>query len=259
MLRLGLLLSPLLLVAADPSCPLPGYAYAWGDEFEGAKLDEGRWEQHEGQRGPSMCRKQNVALRGGQLVLTGQNKGGTAYLPYSNAEVSSRRQFLYGYYEASLKVPEVRGWQTSFHAVDAEEGVRGQLEILSNDSLWPDRYRSQVSWYVPSKAMRPSSVVYTMDKQVWEAPVLSREYHVWGCEFTPEEVRIYFDGRLVGFADARPFPHFDRRIRLQVGVSSFLGSSPEAAVAEVAGHLVHKEVEGPAEACFDYVRFFARK
>ncbi|MEY4307661.1 MAG: hypothetical protein RJA95_1029, partial [Verrucomicrobiota bacterium] len=32
LLYLGLLLAPLGLSAEEPKCPLPGYAYAWGDE-----------------------------------------------------------------------------------------------------------------------------------------------------------------------------------------------------------------------------------
>ena len=256
LLCLGLLLASPLRVVAEPSCPLPGYAYVWGDEFDGVKLDEDRWEPHVGQRGPGRRLKQNVMLRDGQLVLTGRNGGGSAYLPFSTGEVSSRRLFRYGYYEARLRVPGVRGWQTLFCAADARnDGAR--LGILDNDSLWPDRYLSQLCWGDPSSL---TSTLVSLDKQV-KASGLSENFHIWGCEFTSERVRFFFEGRPVAVADVRSFQHGDLRVWLKVGVSfnpGYLGGT-EAATVEVAGHRIHAEVVSPAEASFDYVRVFVRK
>jgi len=39
----------------------------------------------------------------------------------------------------------------------------------------------------------------------------SREFHVWGCEFTPRRIDYYFDGRLVQSLDATVI-HMARRI-----------------------------------------------
>ncbi len=38
-------------------------------------------------------------------------------------------------------------------------------------------------------------------------PDLAAEFHVWGCEFTPERIDYYFDGRLVQSLDATVIPH----------------------------------------------------
>lgn len=250
---LGLLLSPLVLAADEPKCPLPGYAYAWGDEFDGVKLDEERWEQHEGQSGASMRRKDNVLLRGGQLVLRGQKIGGTAYLPYSSGEVSSRRLFRHGYYEVRYKVPEVSGWETRFLAGDGQAYSKYRIDVSTTDSLWPDRFRIQVE----GLSNRPY-----FDKHVLETPSLSTDYHTWGCEFTPEEIRFFFEGRLVAVTDTNSSQHGDLRVRLSMNLSwwSFDHlSGDHVATEEVAGHRVQAKVAVPAEARYDYVRVFVRK
>lgn len=252
MLFVGLFLSPLVLAADEPRCPLPGYAYAWGDEFDGVKLDEERWELHAGQSGASMRSKDNVVLRGGQLVLLGRKAGGTSYLPYSSGEVSSRRLFRHGYYEVRYKVPEVPGWETRFLASVDQAYPKYRIDIATTDSLWPDRFRMQVE--------RLSDRQF-VDEREQDTPSLSKDFHAWGCEFTPEKIRFFFEGRLVAVTDTKSSQHGDLRVRLRMNLSwwSFDHlSGGHVATEEVAGHQVQAKVAVPSEACFDYVRVFVR-
>ena len=62
MLRLMFLACALGLAAAEPASPLPGYRYAWGDEFDGAKLDTDKWSYRTGPRLWSEQRPANVSV-----------------------------------------------------------------------------------------------------------------------------------------------------------------------------------------------------
>jgi hypothetical protein len=43
-------------------------------------------------------------------------------------------------------------------------------------------------------------------------PVLAAEFHVWGCEFTPQRIDYYFDGRFWSNRSTRPSFRMARRI-----------------------------------------------
>jgi hypothetical protein len=43
---------------------------------------------------------------------------------------------------------------------------------------------------------------------------LSADFHVWGCEFTPQRIDYYFDGRLVQSLDATIIRHGSQNIWL---------------------------------------------
>jgi hypothetical protein len=47
---------------------------------------------------------------------------------------------------------------------------------------------------------------------------LAAEFHVWGCEFTPQRIDYYFDGRLVQSLDATVIPHGPQNIWLTESV-----------------------------------------
>jgi len=113
MLRLMFLACALGLAAAEPASPLPGYRYAWGDEFDGAKLDTDKWSYRTGPRLWSEQRPANVSVVDGHLRLVGL-KEAAGDLKYTAGGVISKRLFRYAYYEASFKVPPGAGWHTSF-------------------------------------------------------------------------------------------------------------------------------------------------
>ena len=78
-------------------------------------------------------------------------------------------------------------------------------------------------------------------------PDLNADFHVWGCEFTPETVKFFFDGQLTHQADAT---------KLQAGTAEYLADDASPAVMGgtwgVDGKLL------PAVAQFDYVRYFTK-
>ena len=79
-----------------------------------------------------------------------------------------------------------------------------------------------------------------------KTPNLSGDFHVYGCEFTPEKVKYYFDGKLVQTVDVSKFKHSEQNIWLTT-IASNLGGTKAVDDAKL-----------PAVAEYDYVRFYEK-
>lgn len=226
--------------------PPPGYRLAWADEFDGVRLDESRWLYRTGERFWSTQLPANVSVRDGFLWLACR-KEKTAKSDYTAGGVISRRVFRYGYYEARFKVPPTAGWHTSFWMMHhpqadprAHVGSRQEIDVCENDSVNLLRYGANLHEWSPTHIGRGHRVIPTPDE--------AADFHVWGCEFTPERITYYFDGRIVLVNDATTIPdHGDMSIWLTT-IASPLG-----------GTRAVDESRLPVYAVYDYVRFYERK
>jgi lysophospholipase L1-like esterase len=225
--------------------PPPGYTLAWADEFDGTALDTKRWLYRTDTRYWSTQLPANVAVRDGQLWLECK-KEKSSKSDYTAGGVISRRVFRHGYYEARFKVPPTKGWHTSFwmmhHAgadATAHVGSRQEIDVCENDSITPLNYGANLHVWQPAHKGHGHRTVRTPDE--------SADFHVWGCEFTPDKITYYFDGRIVNTVDARLVPdHGDMSIWLTV-IASPLGKTDSV-----------DESRLPVYAVFDYVRFYSK-
>ena len=231
-----------LASAEVPKCPLEGYQFAWGDEFDGEKVDVARWDYRTGVRFWSEQRPENVSLRAGRLVIAGR-KEKTAKVGYTAGGVISKQLFRYGYYEARFKVPAGAGWHTSFWMM-RNGGRTGQpiqeIDVCENDSV------SQKDYGINSHQWLPKPHKAFAGKKV-KTPSLSADFHVWGCEFTAQTLKYYFDGKPVHQADATVLQHGDMHVWLTM------------IAAPLGGTKAVDDTKLPAEAEYDYVRVFTRK
>jgi lysophospholipase L1-like esterase len=225
--------------------PPPGYRLVWADEFDGVRLDESRWLYRTGERYWSTQLPANVAVRDGHLWLEcKKEKAGKS--DYTAGGVISKRVFRYGYYEARFKVPPTSGWHTSFwmmHHKDADPkahiGSRQEIDVCENDSVTLGRYGANLHEWLPKHLGRGHRNIRTPD--------LAADFHIWGCEFTPEKITYYFDGRIVLVNDATTIPdHGDMSIWLTT-IASPLGNTRAV-----------DESRLPVYAVYDYVRFYAK-
>lgn len=235
---------PWCLGAEEPKCALPGYAYAWGDEFDGAKLDGSRWSFRTGERFLSTHRNENVTVKDGCLLLTGR-KDGEGKTPYTCGGVISKRLFRYAYYEARFKVPAGAGWHTSFWTMrnwaKAADGPNLELDICENESSRPNSYGVNTHQWIPGPHKGAGH-------KVVKTPSLAEDFHVWSCEFTPEDIRFFFDGQVVQQLDAKQSQHGDMQVWLTLIAAPSLGGVKAVDDARL-----------PAVAAYDYVRVFVRK
>jgi beta-glucanase (GH16 family) len=225
--------------------PPPGYKLVWADEFNGATLDTNKWDYRMGTRYWSAHRPQNVSVSDGKLQLIGKKQAADG-LKYTCGGIISKQTFKYGYYESRFKVPVGAGWHTSFwmmkngnpiNTVDA--GIVQELDVCENDSVNLRSYGVNVHRWMPKPHVG-------MGHKNVPTPDLSADFQVWGCEFTPETVKYYFEGKLVQTVDAKKFPHAVQSIWLTM-IASPLGKTKAV-----------DDTKLPAVAEYDYVRFYEK-
>jgi beta-glucanase (GH16 family) len=226
--------------------PPAGYKLAWSDEFDGQKLDAGKWVYRTDSKMWSTQLPANVSIADGKLRLA-VKKEDAGDKHYTGAGVISKQAFKYGYYEAKFKVPPGAGWHTSFWMMKhngkggtGPDATRLELDVCENDSVNPNGYGVNLHLWNP----KPHK---TFGGKHVKTPDLSKDFHVWGCEFTPEAVKYYFDGKEVQSIDATKFPHGDHHIWLTT-IATSLGKTKAV-----------DDTKLPSAAEYDYVRFYERK
>jgi len=225
--------------------PPAGYKLAWSDEFEGKAVDASKWVYRTDSKMWSAQKPENVTVAEGKLRLNvKKEEAGDKH--YTGAGLISKQAFKYGYYESKFKVPPGAGWHTSFWMMrhDGQGGTDPkatvqELDVCENDSVKLTSYGVNVHQWNP----KPHK---TFGNKVVKTPDLSADFHVWGCEFTPEFVKYYFDGKLVQTVDATKFPHGEQHIWLTT-IASSLGGAKKV-----------DDTQLPAAAEYEYVRFYEK-
>jgi len=247
-LILAAVILPALSTAAEPLSPLlpvKGYRLVWSDEFEGSFLDNSNWDFRCDSKMWSRQKPGNVSVRDGKLILA-LKKEKDGKMDYTGGGVISKRSFLYGYYEARLKVPPGAGWHTSFWMMNHDgKGGTGsdktaqELDVCENDSVNPCLYGVNVHRWNPKPHL-------SIGHKTISSPDLSKDFHIFGCEFTPEQVTYFLDGKAVQSVPATEFPHGEQNIWL-TSIASWLGKTKAV-----------NDTRLPATAEFDYVRFYQK-
>jgi beta-glucanase (GH16 family) len=244
LLLTGASLSP-AAIADPPKAPLAGYELAWADEFDGDALDKGKWAYRTDSKHLSTQKPENVLVRDGvlHLVLKKEAVGGKNY---TGAGIISQQAFQYGYFEARMKMPAKAGWHTSFWlqkhdgsgTTDSQEALQG-LDVGQNNSSDPFTYTVTLNKYNPEP---PANFGY----QRLAAPDLSADFHVFGCEFTPEAARFYLDGKLVHTVNASAIQHGEQNLWV-TSIASHMGGTRQV-----------DESALPQAALCDYVRVYRK-
>lgn len=183
------------------SQPPEGYTLQWSDEFDGLKLDTTRWMYRTDVKMESSQRAENISVAGGHLVIhlkKEQHRG----KEYTGGGVISRERFRYGYYEARVKMHGAPGWHQSVWAMYAGDGsttypeqMRTEIDGMEFDSdvVWKG-HMGLIKWRGPGKN---SSL--TCSPGVYRGALgfdASADFHNYGFEWTPKEVKFYLDGDL---------------------------------------------------------------
>ncbi|MBL9146161.1 MAG: glycoside hydrolase family 16 protein, partial [Verrucomicrobiaceae bacterium] len=242
----ALLLLAGVLHAQVPQLPpeiAQGYQLAWQDEFEGSELNQAEWNLRTGERFASMNVARNVSVADGMLrIALKKEKAGK--LDYTSGGVISKREFKHGYYETRFRSPPGEGWHVSFWMMKnagKSEGNRQEIDVCEHDTKDQTSYGTNLHIHSPEHKGLAGRRVKTPD--------LSKGFHTLGCEFTPTEIRQYFDGQLVSVMNATSFQHDAMSIWLTtVGWAKLPWSDKEKI----------DDSKLPAFADFEYVRFFEK-
>ena len=203
--------------APAQNCVPKGYDLAWSDEFNGKSVDESKWEFRTDTEDWSTQQARNVAVAGGNLIITLNKTAPDGKDDYTGAAVLSRESYTYvpetapghytgggavskvsfgyGYYEFRARVMAGRGWRSSIlmtakHSTEGEASSEAGLElkVMENHSLDPLSYWVDALNWVGELESYGS-------KRISTDPL--SDFHVYACEYAPGVVRYLFDGRLV--------------------------------------------------------------
>lgn len=235
-------LSAAPLFAAGPPKD-SGLKLTWSDDFNGAKLDPTKWEYRTDSKLLSTQTPGNVSMNGGYLTIA-LRKEDVSGKEYSGGGVISRKAFRYGYYEARLKIEAGSGWHSSFWMMNYNgkntlgDKTTVELDVVENTSNDLHSYDINTHRWITSHIALGHKTVQTPD--------LSKDFHVFGCEYAPDVIRYYFDGTLVQTVDWHGQPQGDVNIWL-TSIAQPMG--PNHGVDDTAL---------PGKMLVDWVRFYSK-
>lgn len=217
----GLLLAvPALWAAPKSKAPqtLPGgWKYAWGDEFNGNKLNTKKWKCELGpvrNKGASHSYvPEAVTVKNGKLIITSAAKktpnpayeeGSPAWpksmkeQPYMSGSVTTRdiKHFTApGRLEFRAKVPKAKGvWPAiwTMHVNKYGWPANGEIDILEHISQEPNRVYSIFRWGRDG-GNQEQKVIRTTTIENY-----SKSFHTYALQWDEEEMFIEIDGKEVG-------------------------------------------------------------
>jgi len=180
----------------------------FSDEFKGATVDEKKWRIFSPEtrqpgdwlgRAPALFHRQNVAVRDGELQLTFRKgdvpemKDHPDYHDYTSAYITTQARTGYGYYEICA-TPMNSAASSSFWLTDTGDRDHASeidiFELGGKGKGFERNYNMTIHvWSMPN------------DKRhwgiggVWHAPWnLVDDYHVYGFDWTKDQLTWYVDG-----------------------------------------------------------------
>jgi len=147
--------------------------------------------------------------------------------------------YLYGYAEARMKLPRGAGMWPAFWIVPANGSWPPEIDFLEWQGVAPRDDIVTVHW---GKAANPqqSQRVYDTGVDLW------KDYHVYACDWEPNYVRWYFDGRPIAtYAGAAGIPRLPMYVILNLAVGGWFKGQLDPAPSSF-----------PATMSVDYVRIW---
>jgi len=182
--------------------PMP----AFSDEFGGDSLDVTKWHDHNPKwigRQPAFFSQKNVEISAGELKLTARAEDlrdlPSDYHTFTTSFVKSRARVLYGYFEARCK-PMKAAVANAFWFYDDLPDQWTELDVFESGAGAPGfehvLFMGGHVFRTPDQAVSPEHHLPFIVP--WKSPyVVADEYHVYGLEWDPAEIRWYVDGNLV--------------------------------------------------------------
>jgi beta-glucanase (GH16 family) len=217
---LALILFSPFMVLADP--PSSAYKLVHNDDFNVNTSNLGAEESLRSQSSYdsdiniygtcSWPVKKNVEVSGGSLNLSVIHEPTRSPIDpnsptkeYSAGRTAIYSAFRYGYFEAKIKVTKVDHiWATFWLAKITTEGRLGRYQEID---IMETNTETQLKKVFATEHVSSPSTMYSHDDASASHSFSSinlTDYHIYGCEWTPAEIRIFLDGQLEA-----TFPNLD--------------------------------------------------
>jgi beta-glucanase (GH16 family) len=175
-----------------------GWPLVFADEFEGDSIDWSNW-YHRGRNCSGVLGKHTRLDGKGVLEIEADyGKGGEKL---ESASLRSKREFVYGYFEAKVKLTRQNGWWAAFWMYgrnNSDPFVDG-LEI----DIFEDYYTRKKTPQGKNRLQLDHNLHMYLGSQLksWNYnSELSGDIDDWvviGCKLTPFEISYYVDGKLL--------------------------------------------------------------
>jgi hypothetical protein len=181
-----------------------GYELVWADEFNRNSLNTNAWTHRNAKRGDAISTENNLKLKDGKLIITIDEKNGV----YRTADITTEEvvdskisgnkvEFLYGYFEAKMKLPKGEGNNPSFW-MNSKGMVQGILNDLKHGGAEIDIFEHS--------ALHPDEAVHTIwingygteRESIQKFPKIvgiDEEWHTYGVLWEREHYIFYIDGK----------------------------------------------------------------
>lgn len=175
-----------------------GYKLEWEDDFNGTELDKNSWnvELHEpgwvnAELQEYVNSDKNIYVKDGNLVIQAIKDEDK----YTSGRVNTQNKhdYQYGRFEARAKVPSGKGFLPAFWMMPTDESYYGQ---------WPKCGEIDVMEVLGDQTNKAHSTLHfgephTQKQGTYEGEVdFSEDFHVYACEWDPDEFRFYVDDQL---------------------------------------------------------------
>lgn len=170
------------------------------DDFDGPDIDLDYWELASHSFAPNLAwfAPANAKIENGMLVLSitadqapAEPMANEVPKPYSAAEVRTRDLFLYGRFRARARLAPGTGIVSAFwgfydrYALSTGPQIDNQIVFESGIPKASNEHQLRYTVNVPTAAPEPSLQLASFDP--------SADFHVFGYDWTPTEVRFYLD------------------------------------------------------------------
>lgn len=213
----------------------------WSEDFDNSTEFDEHWNSENSSPSHILSSRwrENVSIENGQMFLHNrkESKGGKEW---TSGSVTYKKSVGYGYLECRMKISAAPGINNSFWLYNWSREHHHSFEIDIVEAQYPSIIRTNIhdNGYKDNKNKSQSS------KKIENNLNLSEDFHVYGLEWTPKQLKYYFDGRLVRVEENKVCKSTAKLV---------LGS----AVLNWAG-TVTDSIDG-TEMVVDYVRYFKLK
>ncbi|MBA3649127.1 MAG: glycoside hydrolase family 16 protein [Chitinophagales bacterium] len=189
----------------------------WKDEFKGSALNSSKWSASDDPMTYSAeeeyytSRSQNVSVVNNKLQLTALHEMFSGK-NYTSGKIISKEKFSfsYGKIEARMKLPTGKGCWPAFWLLpqDLYYGSwpeSGGIDIMEMISQNPSTLYSTIHCTDVDNGTHGS----TQSSATLSSGKFSDGYHVFTCEWDPDQFRFYLDGVLFGTKNKTSYPNFN--------------------------------------------------
>lgn len=188
-----------------------GYKFVWGDEFDGSTLDKNKWsDQNTKMTGANVLMVESTSktinVKDGTLNLIAYKDNSGVYHVPSSVHTQGTMNYKYGYMEMRAKLSLEVGSFASFWTRSISDNPKAAIapsmnldhffevdmfEVFQKNGSQRIGGNILINSSIKSKNWYPTAMPYTQQHIISD-----EEFHVFGYEWTPTEIKLYLDNKM---------------------------------------------------------------